>query len=271
MEAQRRLAGLTASIVEREGGQVMFMTERDYSYTLVVRTPDDRKVIVKVARNVSDISQENVLDLKLISHYSEASPLAISQFVSDHLLKQGIVYEKCGVNVVSLSTFRDVLKGESPIFKLVKGKYVASVRGEVLRSKREEKGMSLGDLASALSVSRNAVYAYEHGKMDVGEKVARKLLDLFGDEVLERYNVFSTHIDEEELSERASKGRMMFGDMVEGEDSVLKIERGHIDAIYLQRGRPLFLSTRRDEEAKEFAEAVGVQLVEVHGDETGRG
>ncbi len=271
MEPQRHLASLTIRIVEREGGEVVFLTERDYSYTLVVRAPDDRKIIVKVARSVGDISQENVVDLKLISHYCEASPLAISQFVSDHPLRQGIVYEKGGINVVSLSTFRDALNGEMPRFKLVRGKYIASVRSDVLRSRREEKGMSLGDLATALSVSRNAVYAYEHGKMDVGEKVARKLLDLFGDEVLDRYDVFSAHINDGELSERASKGRIMFGDIVEEGDRVLWIERGHVDAIYLQRGKPMFLSTRRDEETREFADAIGVQLVEISGNEDRRG
>jgi putative transcriptional regulator len=65
------------------------------------------------------------------------------------------------------------------------GNLYMRINGAKLRSKRVERGYSLGDMASLLGVTRRSIYLYEQGKVEVSLSTALKLLELFGDEIFE--------------------------------------------------------------------------------------
>ncbi|WP_243674689.1 helix-turn-helix domain-containing protein [Vulcanisaeta distributa] len=65
-----------------------------------------------------------------------------------------------------------------------KGIVRASVKGQLLRRLREDRGMSLGDLAKMLGVTRRTVYEYERESMEASERTARMLVSIFNEDVL---------------------------------------------------------------------------------------
>jgi putative transcriptional regulator len=93
--------------------------------------------------------------------------------------------------------------------------------------------MSMGELAEMLGISRKAVYEYEKGAMDPSIEVAQKLIDIFGEDIVER-------VDIHELTKRyvfSYASRMLWVHI--REDPILRrMSETGIEAIRLKRTAP---------------------------------
>jgi len=123
------------------------------------------------------------------------------------------------------------------------------VDGKKLRQRREEAGISLGALAKELGVSRETVYRYEREEIEAPAKIAQKLIDMFGEDVIKKISIDKVHVSAEELASRSL-----------GKDTY-KLVDSHPDALRVQ-DRVLFISTSADKFQKtvELANALGVEV-----------
>lgn len=55
--------------------------------------------------------------------------------------------------------------------------------GQILTEMRKENYLSLRDVASQLGISHKSIVQYENGRIDVGGKNLKKLIDLYGYEM----------------------------------------------------------------------------------------
>ncbi|NPA22696.1 MAG: helix-turn-helix domain-containing protein, partial [Crenarchaeota archaeon] len=168
------------------------VSDFSFSYNVVayVRScGDERKLLIKAVYDISMVSKDEVVDMAVLSKVTSAVPLIVGVKEGEEKLREDTLYRKLGVPALSVLGFKKVMKGE-PI-RLVKDRGIvrAKVKGEELRRRREEQGLSLGDVAEMLKVSRKTVYEYERGTFEASERTARLLMKIFGEDVIESVDI----------------------------------------------------------------------------------
>ncbi len=161
------------------------------SIDLVVRLHDGRSVLVKVASDVDLVPRSELIELASLSSTLELPSLVISLSKSGAPLVEGVVYEKYGLQIVNLETLESVLSGREEVY-IYEGKdcFKLSINADMIRAKRLEKKLSLGDLALTLGVSRRAVYEYEKGNMEPSIEKGEKLIQILGEDIVKPIDLF---------------------------------------------------------------------------------
>lgn len=136
---------------------------RSISFDIVARR-DRQLLILKVLSNIDSLSTEDADELKVLATTLGASPIVIGQHSSASELEDGILYSRFGIPIVSEGTLREYLMdGIPPFVYAAPGGLYVHIDGEMLRSVRQARNISLGTLAEAAGVSRKAIQMYEGG------------------------------------------------------------------------------------------------------------
>lgn len=181
--------------------KVLLVGDPSLSYDAIIRVPnreDGGKFIIKVKEDVERVSKAVITDLVILSKVSNSTPLIVGVRYGDEGMMDGVAYKVHGIYAVGIRTFKRILDDNIKLVK-DKGMVRARIKGQLLRRLREDRGMSLGDLAKALGVTRKTVYEYERGSMEASERTARALVELFGEDVLGEVDLRPN--DEELLSD----------------------------------------------------------------------
>lgn len=151
---------------------------RPKSFDLAARRGEDL-VLLKILGNIDAFNPETGAELRRLGEYLSATPMVIGLRTRNEDLKPGVVYFRHGVPVFNPDTAYDLFVEEVPplIYAAPGGLYV-SIDGDLLADEREERGWSLGRLATELGVSRRTVSKYEDG-MNASIEVAIQLEELF--------------------------------------------------------------------------------------------
>jgi len=155
---------------------------RPRSFDLAARRKEEL-VLVKVLRNIDSFDTQTGQEMRRIGAYLDATPMVIGLRTRDEQLKPEVVYFRHGVPVLNPDTAFDLfVEGIPPLIYAAPGGLYVSIDSEILADEREERGWSLGQLASELGVSRRTVSKYEDG-MNASIEAAMQLEELFGPEL----------------------------------------------------------------------------------------
>ncbi|BCU71166.1 helix-turn-helix domain-containing protein [Stygiolobus caldivivus] len=156
--------------------------ERNKSIDIIaskINTTLRRSFILKVTSTRYSSHNKLAKDLKKMATLSGALPILIDEQVDEE-----VINDRDKVLVMSSSTFEKVINGEKIFLLKTRGGVFVKIDSKELKKRREEKGMSLGELAEKLGVSRISIYDYEKEDSYVSIDVAEKLVDIFGEQVL---------------------------------------------------------------------------------------
>ncbi|MCL1979350.1 MAG: transcriptional regulator [Methanomassiliicoccaceae archaeon] len=130
----------------------------------IVGRKEDTLLIIKVLSNVDAFSRENAEDMKVLADVLRATPLLVGETSSSGPLEAGIVYSRFKIHIVSNETLAEHLLEDVPpfVFAAPGGLYV-KIDSDLLRTLRENSGISLGTLAETAGVSRRTIQMYESG------------------------------------------------------------------------------------------------------------
>lgn len=173
-----------------QGYAVASSRGREYSFDLVVARFHERFAI-KIAEGATE-EQVRVCarDLQRLAHSLDVTSLMLCK----EEVPEGILVMHKGVVMLNTKTFEEVVKERrTPFIYFDRGGVYVRIRGEVVREHRRRNRASLGDLSMKLGVTRRMVYEYESGGSDATINVANKLVDLFGEEVLEPLSLEAIH------------------------------------------------------------------------------
>lgn len=180
----RELLGRTGYCLSEEASL------RPLAFDLVARR-DGELLIVKALTNVDGLSEPVAQELRLVAQFLDAVPLVVGERSSSRALEDGAVYLRYGVRIVTLPTLRDHLEeGVLPLVYAAPGGFYVNLDGRRLRQLREERGLSLGDLAQAAGVSRRAIGMYEEG-MGAMVDVAMRIEDFLDEALVVPCNPFA--------------------------------------------------------------------------------
>jgi putative transcriptional regulator len=236
-----RLLNATLNVIRQYGEELFIDVSRPYAYTMVVRH-EDKKIFLKLARDVDEVSNSAIRDMKLLSDFLKASAIGVISAAHGEVLEEGVVYRKSGMNFVSLATLAKAFRGEMPRFIRSKGKRYAIIDGEEFRRSRERLGLSLNEVSRMLSVSRETLYRYEKGEYSVPERAARIIMKMDGS-IIKGIDIFRTvKADEMDMASRAI------------DVNKYRLEESHPDGIIYGNETKLLV---RDKERREKAELLG--------------
>ena len=158
-------------------------------------------ILVKVQSDVDSFPSSDSQELKVISERVSAASLLISKKTREKPLEDDTVYTRHNVFTVTPKTFENiVLRKAYPLIHAGPGGYYVEIDGEAIKSKRQELGLSTGQIAEMIGISRRTVYGYERGMAKASVAAAYNLVYTLGIPVAKPINVF----------ERSRKQRQCF-------------------------------------------------------------
>ncbi len=185
-ERRRRKDAISAAIeVFREAG---FETSQPCdvepsSFELAARR-EKRLVLLKFLRNANEVEEAGSEEMKRIAHPLAGSPLVVAERSGSEAMKPGVVYRRHGIASVSSRTLVECLiEGFPPLAFVGPGGLYVQIDGRLLGRARQERGLSLGDVAGHLGVSRRTVQKYEREGMATTVEKAFRLEEFLQAEV----------------------------------------------------------------------------------------
>lgn len=152
---------------------------------------NENLIFVKTQYDVDNLSVTDSTDLKNISSSFSAASLLISKNTRERPLEDDTVYSRYAVPALTLKTFENILIRRShPLIRAGPGGYYVEIDGTAIKRKRQELGVSVGEMAKLIGVSRRTLYGYERGMAKASVSVAYKLIQALGIPVAEPMNIF---------------------------------------------------------------------------------
>ena len=152
---------------------------------------DGTLVLVKVQSDAEKVLQDEYLELRVISERVSAASILISEKSRENPLEDDTVYSRYKVVAVTHKTFENMVLHKSfPLIQAGPGGYYVEIDGKAIKRKRLELGLSIGELAEMMSVSRRTLYGYERGMAKASVSVAYDLICALGIPVAKPFNVF---------------------------------------------------------------------------------
>jgi putative transcriptional regulator len=146
----------------------------------IVAKKDENIFLIKILYNIDSLKGEMAEEMKKVATLLSAVPIVVGEKFKLDFLERGVVYNRYGLPVINTATFYDfIIEDMPPMVYSAPGGYYVKLDSEKIRKVREELGISLGEMAGYLGVSRRAIKKYEEG-IDTSVENALKLEDLLG-------------------------------------------------------------------------------------------
>jgi putative transcriptional regulator len=147
-------------------------------------------VFVKSQTDLSSLSAQDLYELRLISENLSAASLLICDHSRERPLEDDTVYTRHGVVAVTSETFKNVLvHGLSPLIQANPGGYYVEIDSQALRQRRQELGLSAGEVAKMVGISRRTIYGYERGMIKASVPAAYNMIRTLGIPVAKQVNI----------------------------------------------------------------------------------
>ncbi|MHA1506998.1 MAG: transcriptional regulator [Candidatus Asgardarchaeia archaeon] len=167
--------------ISRKAGFSVYLPElgKRYCFDISIRK-EDLLVFIKVAFNIDCIPESLAMELKLISKNLDGSSLIVGHKTRGGPMEDDVIYERYEIPAINLETLKHVLiENRPPIIYAGRGGYYVKINGPLLRTLREMRKLSLGDIANYVGVSRRTIYEYERSNMAATVETAIRLEELF--------------------------------------------------------------------------------------------
>ncbi|RLG78027.1 MAG: hypothetical protein DRO12_00495 [Thermoprotei archaeon] len=136
-------------------------------------------------------------ELKHLAKILGMPAIAVANHVEDIDVLDEVVHVKHGIKIVNERTMLLYLNGAKIFVYEYRGSLYTRIDGKKLRELRLRRGLSLGELAEKLKISRKALYQHEQGRMDMSIETAERLLEIFPEEaehVFASIDLFASNI-----------------------------------------------------------------------------
>lgn len=178
-------------------GAIDFLHEKGFTVTTFIHTnncfdiaakKNGKIFLVKILENIDALRKEQANELRRISSMAFASALVVGEKSKAFTLSSGVIYERHGVNCVSLETFKGVVENDLPKARYFKGKKIVELDAEKMRKKREKLGLTLQQVADRIKSTPKSVHSYETGASALVE-TAEKLEQVLGKGIVRKIDV----------------------------------------------------------------------------------
>jgi len=151
----------------------------------------DLLVLIKFPGSLGAIPAEYGSELRLIAQKLSAAPIFVGLPTPKNRMENDAAYSRHGIHAVTLVTLLDAFaNGKYPLVEARPGGFYVQLDKEAIQARRKELGLSLGELASMIGVSRRTVYGYERGLAKATVSTALRLETVLGVPIVRHINIF---------------------------------------------------------------------------------
>ncbi len=148
--------------------------------------------LIKSFGNFGTISSDCASELHMISSKLSATPLFIGMSTPKNPIEDDAAYMRHGICAITLKTLINaIVHGEHPLVEAGPGGFYVQLDQKVMRKRRRRLGLSLGDLALMVGVSRRTVYGYEQGLAKATVSAALKLEAVLGIPIVRNIDILT--------------------------------------------------------------------------------
>jgi putative transcriptional regulator len=148
-------------------------------------------VLIKIQPDIDILSPNDSQELKVISQCLSAASLLLGEKTHEKPLEDDTVYSRYDVLVVTPKTFENILLRKAyPLIQAGPGGCYVEIDNEAIKRRRQELGLSVGDVAEMVGISRRTLYGYERGMAKASVTVAYNMIYTLGIPVAIQVNVF---------------------------------------------------------------------------------
>ncbi len=165
-------------------------------------------LLVKVFDNIDGFKKEQADELKNLGYMFKASPLIVGASSKAFKMQDGVVYDRYGVNAITINTLKDSLAGTYPEKVFSKGRVIAEINGEELQKLREQKHVTAEQLADQVKLTKESIYMYEKQKMRVQYEIAKRIEDFLNADLIQSHGPFK-HVAEKTRSSQDALGKKL--------------------------------------------------------------
>jgi putative transcriptional regulator len=148
-------------------------------------------VLIRVQSDVGSVSPTDSVELKAISKSFSAASLLISDETRMKPLEDDTVYLRHNLLAVTPRTLENIILHKAlPLIQASPGGCYVEIDEAAIKRRRQDLGLSIGDMAKMVGISRRTLYGYELGMTRASVRVAYKLIYTLGIPVARPINVF---------------------------------------------------------------------------------
>lgn len=148
-------------------------------------------IFIKIQPDIGNVSLNDSRELGEIARNFSAASLLIGEEAREKPLEDDTIYRRYSILAVTARTFENVvLHNVRPLIQASPGGYYVEIDGEALKQRRQEMGLSAGEIADMAGVSRRTVYGYERGLAKASVAAAYNLIWALGIPVAKPVDIF---------------------------------------------------------------------------------
>lgn len=152
-------------------------------------------ILVKILPDIGNMTLIDSQELREISGCFSAASMIIGQEARERPLEDDTIYRRYNISAVNLKTFENVvLHNVRPLIQANPGGYYVEIDGGAIRQRRQDLGLSVGEVADMVGISRRTIYGYERGLAKASVPAAYKLVWALGIPVAKSMDIFQTPI-----------------------------------------------------------------------------
>jgi putative transcriptional regulator len=229
------------------------------SIDIIVEGYKQRRFLIRVP--TERVGKDEIKDLKKIASATESAALVVTEDAEEDIVNR--IDKVYGVSPYALER---ALDGDKLYIYKTRGGIFIKIKHEILKEKREEMGLSIGELAKSLGVSRQAIYDYEKGDSDVTVEVAEKLLEIFGEDIIG--NVFddtcSQDVIEDDIGSHDNTKAKISASLKKKGFNVVNLKLAPADIIATTEKRRLVISIEPKDSNKAFKKFYDAKKLTLH-------
>jgi putative transcriptional regulator len=147
-------------------------------------------VVIRLQPDIGIFSLNDSQELKAVSESFSAATLVVGSENREKPLQDDTVYTRHDIVTVTPKTFENaVLHSAAPLIQANPGGYYVEIDGDALKFRRQELGLSVGEMAEMVGISRRTLYGYERGMAKASVTAAYKLVWTLGIPVARPVNI----------------------------------------------------------------------------------
>jgi len=158
---------------------------------------NENLIFIKVQPDIDNFSSDDSFELKAVSRCVSAATLLVAEKTREKPLEDDTLYSRYNIASVTPKTFENIIiKKVSPLIRAGPGGYYVEMDGQAIKRRRQELGLSVGDIAKMIGTSRRTLYGYERGMAKASVTAAYNLIWALAVPVAKPVNVFEESTDQ---------------------------------------------------------------------------
>jgi putative transcriptional regulator len=148
-------------------------------------------IFIKIQTDIGNMSLNDSQELGEIARNFSAASLLIGEEAREKPLEDDTIYRRHNILAITARTFENVvLHNVRPLIQASPGGYYVEIDGEALKQRRQKMGLSVGEMADMVGMSRRTVYGYERGLAKASVSAAYNLIWTLGIPVAKPVDIF---------------------------------------------------------------------------------